>query len=345
MVAHPGRRLVVLVTDPIIERFAPELLAGAPDHDWSFLTDPQDPRLPEAISVCDVLVCSRLSAESAANCGAELVQVTGAGLDRIAVDSLPAGILLANTFHHARPIAEHVMMSVLALERRLLPTDAALRRGEWRSLANDESVPAHRSFASLTVGSIGLGGIGTETLRLASAWGADTVAIRSDPKAPLPEGIAPRWVRGTGALAELLEESDVVVVTVPLSDTTRGMIGARELAAMRPDALLVNVARGAVVDQSALHAALTEPAATGRGIGGASLDVWWGVPERGRTPPADVDFAALQNVILTPHYSGHATATFIGRAADIAANIEALAHGTAPIHLIRRDSRPTTIPT
>ncbi|WP_417219743.1 2-hydroxyacid dehydrogenase [Arthrobacter sp.] len=345
MVAGGGRRLRIVVTDPIIERFATHLLDGAPEHDWNFLTDPHDPRLPEAIAGCDVLVCSRLSGEAAADCGAELVQVTGAGLDRIAVDALPAGTLLANTFHHARPIAEHVMMSVLALERRLLPTDAALRRGQWSNLANDAAVPPHRSFDSLTVGSIGLGGIGTETLRLASAWGADTVAIRSDPTAALPGGIAPRWVRGPGALPRLLEESDVVVVTVPLSDATRGMIGARELAAMRPDALLVNVSRGPVVDQHALFDALREPPTSGQGIGGAALDVWWGAPEPRRTPPADVDFTTLQNVILTPHNSGHATATFVGRAADIAANIEAISHGTTPINLVRRHSRSPIVST
>ncbi|MBM6622697.1 hydroxyacid dehydrogenase [Micrococcaceae bacterium RIT802] len=338
MVTGTGRRLAVLVTDPIIERYAGNLLDGAPHHEWTFLTDPRDPRLPGAMAACDVLVCARLSAEAAAGCGAALVQVTGAGLDRVAVDALPPRALVANTYHHARPIAEHVMMSVLALERRLVPTDAALRRGQWRNLAVDGSVPAHRTLDSLTLGTIGLGGIGAETIRLASAWGMDTVAVRTDPSAPLPAGVAPRWVGGSADLPRLLEESDVVVVTVPLSEATRGLIGERELDAMRPDALLVNVSRGPIVDQVALFGALTAPAGTGRGIGGAALDVWWGTPEPGRTPPADVDFSSLANVVLTPHYSGHATATFVGRSADIAANVEALAHGTPLAHLVRGDS-------
>lgn len=344
MVTGTARRLRVLVTDPIIERFAVHLLDGAPRHEWTFLTDPQDERLPAALAGCDVLVCARLSAEAAVGCGASLVQVTGAGLDRVAVDSLPPGVLVANTFHHARPIAEHVMMSVLALERRLVPTDAALRRGQWRNLAADSAVPAHRTLDALTLGTIGLGGIGAETIRLASAWGMDTVAVRTDPSAPLPAGVAPRWVGGALDLPRLLEESDVVVVTVPLTEATRGLIGARELDAMRPDALLVNVARGPVVDQRALYAALAAPAATGRGIGGAALDVWWGAPEPGRTPPADLDFTALPNVVVTPHYSGHATATFVGRAADIAANVEALAHGRALRHVVRGDSPSPRVP-
>ncbi|NUL46898.1 hydroxyacid dehydrogenase [Cellulosimicrobium funkei] len=334
-----ARRLRVLVTDPIIARWSAVLTSGAPAHDWVFLTDANGEGHEEAqraaVADCDVLICSRLTAEVAPLVGAELVQVTGAGLDRVAVHALPAGTEVTTTAHHERSIAEHVLLSVMALERQLLFRDRALRAGIWRTLATDPTVPAFRTLDTLTLGAVGLGGIGAETLRLASAWGMDTVAVRGNPAAPLPVGVAPRWVGGSSELPRLLEEADVVVVSVPLNPDTEGLIGAAELAAMRPDAYLVNVARGPVVDQDALYAALTAPAGSPTAIGGAAIDVWWGAPALGRTPPADHDFAALENVVLTPHCSGHAESTFAGRATDLASNVKRLAAGLPRLGVVR----------
>ena len=115
----------------------------------------------------------------------------------------------------------------------------------------------------------------------------------------------------------------MVVVTVPLSDATRGLIDAAALAVMRPGAVLVNVARGAVVDEQALHDALT--AGT---IAGAGIDVWWRNPrDPDAPPPSHLDFAKLPNVVLTPHQSGHTAEVFAGRAQDITDNVDALAEG------------------
>lgn len=321
--AEAVRALDVVVTDPIISRFADRLEAGAPEHRWHFQAAASEEESLRAIAAADVVVCSRMDAPQAMACGAQLVQVTGAGLDRVAVDSLPVATAVANTFHHEQPIAEHVLMAILALTRRLPAVTAELRKGVWRTIATDGNVPLHRTLDTLTLGVIGFGGIGSATARLASAVGMDVVAVRSRPETPLPDdGARPRWVGGISDLPRLLAESDVVVVTVPLSPSTEGMIGADELAAMRADALLVNVARGPVVDQAALYQALVE-----RRIGGAAIDVWWGAPESGRTPPADLPFADLPNVLPTPHYSGHARSTFELRADDIAENVNRLATG------------------
>lgn len=312
----------VVVTDPIIARFADRLMSGASRHRWHFHADASPEDSLRAITAADVLVCSRLDAAQAAACGARLVHVTGAGLDRVAVDALPVGTAVANTFHHERPIAEHVLMCVLALTRRLSSVSDELSTGTWRTIATDERVPLHRTLDAMTLGLVGFGGIGSATAGLARAVGMDVVAVRNRPDAPVPDGIRPRWVGGVGELPRLLAESDVVVVTVPLSPSTEGMIGSTELAAMRRNALLINVARGPVVDQAALYAALHE----GR-IGGAAIDVWWGTPQKGRTPPADFPFADLPNVVATPHYSGHARSTFERRADDIVENVRRLAEG------------------
>lgn len=331
MTARPGDALDVVVTDPIISRFADRLTTAAPEHRWQFLGEAPPDARARGIAAGQVIVCSRLDAAEAASArAARLVQVTGAGLDRVAVDALPATTTVANTYHHARPIAEHVLMSVLALSRRLLPADREVRQGTWRTIATDPEVPLHPTLDTMTLGVLGLGSIGLETVRLAEAVGMSTVAVRYRPDAPVPDGVHPRWVGGTEDLPRLLAESDVVVVTVPLSAATEGMIGAAELAAMRPGAVLVNVARGPVVDQAALYRALVE----GR-IAGAAIDVWWGAPAPGRTPPADLPFAELDNVILTPHHSGHARRTFERRADDIADNVLRLARGQELRHVVR----------
>ncbi|MFC7400842.1 NAD(P)-dependent oxidoreductase [Citricoccus sp. GCM10030269] len=332
----PARRLTVLVTDPIITRWSEVLVSAAPDHEWAFLTDADEPTQCSAVAECDVLICSRLSPDVARACRAELVQVTGAGLDRVAVSALPADTEVTTTAHHERSIAEHVLLSVMALERRLLGRDRSLRAGSWRTLATEPTMPAFRTLDTMVLGAVGLGGIGAETLRLATAWGMQTIAIRGNPAGPLPQGLSPHWVGGPGDLTRLLREADVVVVSVPLSAATQGLLGAAELTAMKPDAYLVNVARGPVVDQHALYAALTAPAGSAAAIGGAALDVWWGAPVPGRTPPADEDFAALDNVVLSPHSSGHAESTFVGRAADLGANVDRLASGSERLGVVQR---------
>lgn len=330
--AAAGRgTLRVVVTDPIISRFADRLTRGLGGHNWVFAAGEAAADRIAAIASADVVVCSHLSGEEAsAAVRAQLVQVTGAGLDRVAVGSLPPAAAVANTFHHARPIAEHVVMAALALSRRLLPVDRQLRAGSWRTIATDASVPLHRTLDTLTLGVVGLGSIGAEVVRLGAALGMETMAVRNRPGAPLPDGVRPAWVGGTGELPRLLAESDVVAVTVPLSAGTEGLIGAAELGLMKPDAVLVNVARGPVVDQAALYAALS-----GGTIAGAAIDVWWGAPEPGRTPPADFPFSDLDNVILTPHYSGHARSTFERRADDIAGNIARLAEGRGLRNVVR----------
>jgi phosphoglycerate dehydrogenase-like enzyme len=323
--------LRVAVTDPIISRFADRLTLGLEDHEWVFAAGAAPEDRLAAVAGADVVVCSHLSSnEAEAAVRARLVHVTGAGLDRVAVGALPPAAAVANTFHHARPIAEHVVMAMLALNRRLLPADRQLRSGSWRTIATDASVPLHPTLDTMTLGVVGLGSIGAEVARLGAALGMETLAVRSRPQAPLPGGVRPAWVGGTGELPRLLAASDVVVVTVPLSADTEGLIGAAELGLMKPTAVLINVARGPVVDQAALYAALA-----GGVIAGAAIDVWWGAPEPARTPPADFPFADLDNVILTPHHSGHARSTFERRAEDIAGNIARLASGRELNNVVR----------
>ncbi|MFI0354830.1 2-hydroxyacid dehydrogenase [Actinomadura sp. 9N407] len=314
--------LRVLVTDPIISRFADVLAAGG-EHEIALGAGWTDEEIVAALPGTDVLVCSRMT-EPMARAGTRLrlVQCTGAGYERLAIGALAPGTAVANTFHHGRSIAEHVLMVALMLSRQVRRKDRLVRQGIWESVSADPGLPLGESLAGRTLGLLGLGETGRQVARLASAFGMRVDAVRRDPGAPLEDGLVLDRVRPPGELHGLLADADIVVVTVPLDERTRGMIGAAELARMRPAALLINVARGPVVDERALYEALAE----GR-IGGAGIDVWWPAPGVSGRGGATMPFEELDNVVLTPHNSGHTRETFENRARDIAANLAALAEG------------------
>ncbi|PRA10624.1 hydroxyacid dehydrogenase [Arthrobacter sp. MYb221] len=308
-----------------MSRLAPLFKELGPEHDWEFVAHLSPAEQSKHVSMSDVLVCSKLNSEDAAQCPARLVHVTGAGTDRVALASLPSSTLVARTAHHERSIAEHVLMVILAHQRRLFSAAEELRQGSWRSVSTAQAVPLHRTFRDLTIGFIGLGGIGEQALEFTTALGASAIAVRRTPLGDRHPNPQLRWVKGLGALPELLRDSDVVVLGLPLTDETRGLIGEKELTHMRDDALLVNVSRGEIVNASALYAALADGT-----IGGAALDVWWGAPYGSQAPAEVRRFAALPNVIATPHYSGHAVETFEKRVREITSNINAFA-GELPL--------------
>lgn len=190
----------------------------------------------------------------------------------------------------ARPIAEHVIGVSLALARQL---HTAVRRQvahEWAQTELEGS-GAIGTLQGRCLGIVGLGAIGTELARIASAFGLRVIATRRRAGAP-PAGVDE--LLPPARLPDLLAASDIVVLAAPLTPDTRGLIGARELAAMRPGALLVNISRGKLVDDEALVAALR----AGR-LGGAALDVFAHEPLDPASPYWD-----LPNVLITPHTSG-----------------------------------------
>lgn len=324
--------LNVLVTEPIMGRFRDVLTRGGTSpHRWrfAFTADEVERHAPAA----DVLVCSSATPELLASLPRlRLLHVTGAGYDKIPLDALPDDVVLANTFHHGRSIAEHVMMVSMMLLRRVLPADRDMRAGEWKNVIVTPDHPFGGVLTGRTLGLVGFGEIGSEVARLGQALGMELRTVRRNPSAPVPHSLDVVWVGGDDKLHELLAASDVVVVTVPLSDSTKGLIDAAALEAMKPTALLVNVARGQVVDEQALHAALS-----GDAIAGAALDVWWRNPrDPDSPPPSYLDFTDFDNVVLTPHQSGHTEEVFAGRARDITDNVDALSAGRPPRNVVRR---------
>lgn len=203
-----------------------------------------------------------------------------------------SGVVLTNAAGvYAEPMADSVLAMLLHFARGLDFAVRAQAERRWDKEPFDAADAPLRELAECTVGIVGLGGVGRAVARRCRALGMRVLATRrSGPDGP--EGVDVEW--GPGALERILPASDHLVVTVPLTGETRGMIGARELAMLPPGAVLVNVARGGVVDEGALVGALR----SGR-LRGAGLDVF------AREPlPEDSPLWSLPNVLVTPHVSG-----------------------------------------
>lgn len=204
-----------------------------------------------------------------------------------------SGITLTNSAGiHAEPMAETVLGMMLYFARGF---DHAVQAQphDWNTTPFEHASGGVREIAGTTAGVIGFGGIGQAVARRCAALGMRVVAINRSGSAgePLPEGC--ELLGSTAHLGELLRVSDFVVLTVPSTPETRGMIGARELTAMKPDSVLINVARGDVVDESALVDALSA-----QRLRGAGLDVFATEPLPPQSP-----LRALRNVLVTPHVS------------------------------------------
>lgn len=242
----------------------------------------------------------------------ELVQQMGAGTANYDLDALPDGATLCNVYGHGPGMAEHVIMVLLALRRDLLGMDADLREGRWVEKTSGGDVA---EVGGSTLGIVGFGTIGRSLLDPARTFNMDVVGIRGNPPARTPAEV--RFMGGPEDLEKILTESDAVVLSVPLKESTRSLISDREFEIMKDDALLINIARGPVVDEKALYDALRN-----RTIGGAAIDTWYEYPDGDeRCRPSEYPFRDLDNIVMTPHMSGWTAETARYRWKFIAENI------------------------
>jgi phosphoglycerate dehydrogenase-like enzyme len=254
-----------------------------------------------------------------------LVQFMSAGVDHIAFADLPAGTpMAANRGAYAAPIAEHVAAMALAAAKRLLVEHRNLGRGEFNQFVET------RRLAGAVCGIFGFGGIGVAVARLMRCLGMRIHAINRRGATSEPV----EWIGSPADLLQLLEASDVVVIAVPLTASTERAIGAAELRAMKPDAVLVNVARGEILDEDALWAHLrANPRFT------ACLDAWWVEPVRHGEFRVDHPFVELPNVIGSPHNSGSSAGAREEALRFAVANCRRALTGRAPTHLIAPEER------
>lgn len=279
--------------------------------------------LLDAVRDADVFVGGRFSAElSRAAKKLRLIHVAGAGTDKVDFGALAPGVLVANTFHHEVSIAEYIVSAAVLLRRDFLAQDRALREERWATSVYDAGIAQPPALSGARVGFVGFGHIGRQAWKLFQAFGSTGAAVTGSGRVVAGEyGL--RWAADTASLERLMSESDVVVVSAPLTEATTGMIGASQLGALGPEGVLINVGRGPLVVEADLYGALRDGV-----IAAAAVDVWYTYPgPDGRGAPSSLPFGELPNVLMTPHSSGVTRDTFRGRVADIAANITRLDRG------------------
>jgi D-3-phosphoglycerate dehydrogenase len=241
----------------------------------------------------------------------------GAGLDMIPVEAATAaGVLVANVpAVNARSVAEHVFFVTMALLRRFRMMDSDLRARGW--LAGRAHAERTNELSGRKIGIVGYGAVGRQVHAIAANGFGLEVAVNSRSR--------PADLSGAAFLDidALVAWSDVLVLCCPLNAQTRGLIDARRIALMKPGALIVNVARGPVIDDEALVAALREGS-----IGGAALDVFATQPL-----PADHPYFSFDNVIVTPHMAGITEESMVRMGAGAAAEVLRILSGELPVNL------------
>src|SRR6476646_3140152 len=292
----------------------------------AFLDGRPDAEFRDTLRQADVLMGWHLGQELQAGVlqaspGLRLIQLLSAGAESVEFAAIPERLTLAsNVGAYAEPMAEYVMAMALALARRLPQRHADLAKGKFkmweRVLTLDGAVCAI----------LGFGGIGRATARLMRAFGARIHAVNSSGRTGEP-------VEFIGTLADLdqvLTTADVLVIALPLINATRGLIGARELGLMKPEAILVNLGRAAIVDERALYEHLRDHPGFCAGI-----DAWWQEPGPGTGFSTNYPFFELPNLLGSPHNSGVTDGALQAGARHAAENVRRFLTGEAILGVAR----------
>lgn len=227
-----------------------------------------------------------------------------------------------NSHYNADMVAQHAVALLLAVTNRVIPADRALREGDWGSPDDPERLSLQLDGRRALL--LGYGAIGRAIAKRLQGFGLSLQALRRHPDAsdPVPSV-------GPARLLDAVAEADVLMVSLPGTDETVGLVGEGAFARMRRTAVLVNVGRGPVVDERALYRALQE-----RRIFGAGIDVWYTYPKdrsaRGRTAPAHLPFHDLDNLVMSPHRANDVLDWQVASARAALATLEGIARGEEP---------------
>jgi glycerate dehydrogenase len=323
----PRDRLVA-VSYPVDEEYArinTDVLSD--EASVSFLRQVPEAERPAVLASAEALIGWNLRREipdGALEQAPELrfIQLLSAGADSVDFRTVPEAVPLAgNVGAYAKPMAEHVMAMTLALIKRLPQRHAGLARGEF-----NQSEPL-LTLDGAVCAILGFGGIGSAAAHLMRPFGARIHVVNTSGKTC--EDVD--FIGTLADLDEVLAAADVLVVSLPLTNTTRHLLGARELALMKPTAIIVNVARGAIIDEQALY----EHLAAHPGFC-AALDAWWHEPSGGKTFTTEYPFFDLPNVLGSPHNSGMVAGVLPAAVAKAAENVKHFLRGEPVTGLMSR---------
>ncbi len=302
-----------------MESYAETLREHLPDAEVALARTPAEERdlVPQARVVTGITIEEALLEEADR---LELFACTFAGTDHVPMDALAEhGVTVTNAGGiHAPGIAEQSIANMLVFARNLHEGWRRKRNGEWRHFQSDE-------FTGSTVTIVGLGSIGQEIAQRLEGFEVETIGIRYTPEKGGPTDEV--FGFDEADIHEAFARSEYVVLACPLNDLTRGLVGSEELATLPPNAVVVNAARGGIVDTDALVSALQSNA-----IRGAALDVTDPEPL-----PNDHPLWDLENCLITPHTGGH-TPKHWDRLAEIVAHNVAALEGDGDLENVVLDS-------
>jgi phosphoglycerate dehydrogenase-like enzyme len=321
----------LLVTYPMSARsraIVAEELAGAAEV--IFLTDLAQEDRADALHRASAVLANDTAkelhpGESSLIDHARLLQFSAAGVDWVPTRDLPPALPVAgNKGASAEPMAEHIAALMLAAAKRLFTEHDELKCGTF----NQHS--PNRMLRGTVCGILGFGAVGVATARLMRAFGMNIHAVNRGGTSAEPTD----WIGTTERLDDLLRASDVLVISAALTTATAGLIGARELALMKEEAILVNVARGEIINEAALYAHLTTHPRFYAGI-----DAWWVEPVRHGRFTMGYPFLDLPNVIGSPHNSAGGGVWREVSLRRAVANCRRALLGEIPLNLIGPDER------
>jgi len=311
------RVVITDFTEPDNDLEAQELSASGLSIDLERLNARAPEELADHVADADALIVqfapiTREVISRLKNC--RVISRYGIGVDMIDIEAASErGIMVANVPDYCiDEVSIHALAMLLCLNRRLIEQDRLVRAAQWR--LPDGPLPAR--LVGQVLGIIGLGNIGRAVARRALGLGMSVIAY--DPFLK-NESLGSLMVRPVG-LEELLQVSDYVSLHCPLTEATYHLIGRKQLASMKPSAFLINMARGAVVDQAALYEALAS-----RTIAGAGLDVLEKEP-----PDPDEPLLRLENVIFTPHSASTSVQSTVQLRREVARNVVIALQGGIP---------------
>lgn len=231
-------------------------------------------------------------------------------------------ISLHNLHHNARATAETALMLMFSAAKLILPIDCSFRENNW--VPRYQPNPA-RLLDGKTMLIIGYGQIGQHVAQVCQALGLRILATRRNPQAEAPKDIQAE-IYSSAQLDEILPQVDILMVTAPLTDETRGMIGEKQIGLLPDGAIVVNIGRGPIIDEKALYQALK----SGK-LHSAGIDVWYNYPEdtesRSTTQPSAYPFHELDNVVMSPHRGGGAAEIDVPRMKHLAKLLNAAVKG------------------
>lgn len=319
----------VLICSHGFPEAARRLRALIPEHD---VTACAAEEIDRAASDADILIptMTRLGADLIAKHRFGLIQQYGVGLEGVDIDAATeAGVWVARVpsagTGNAESVAEHAVFFMLALSRQYPQAREALQAGAWGQ-------PAGAALLGKTACIVGLGDIGTALAVRLRPFGLRLTAVRKHPENGAGEETGVARVYGTDDLKRAVAKADYVVVCVKYDARSHHLIDADVLAAMKPGAFLINIARGGLVDPEALTAALE----SGH-LAGAGLDVFWQEP----VDPSHPLFR--QNVIATPHIAGVTDASYAAIAQAVAENVRRYADGKTLLHTVNKPHAPRSV--